>query len=99
MNAGETLDLRALLELPNTDMKWESSDEVVATVSEVGVVSALKSGEVVITAIDPDGEQIEVIIRISGENVIELGDVNLLDTEEMITEEITMDEEIELSME
>jgi uncharacterized protein YjdB len=102
MNVGETLDLRALVELPNTDMKWESGDEAVATVSEVGVVSALKSGEAVITAIDPDGEQIEVIIRINGENVIELGDVNLLDTEEMITDEMTMDEEtteIELSME
>jgi uncharacterized protein YjdB len=102
MNTGETLDLRALLELPNTDMKWESSDEAVATVSEVGVVSALKSGEVVITAIDPDGEQIEVIIRISGADVIELGDVNLLEIGDEIVDGMTMDEEtteIELSME
>ena len=102
MNVGETLDLRTMLGLPNTDMKWESGDEAVATVSEVGVVSALKSGEVVITAIVPDGEQIEVIIRISGADVLELGDVNLLDTEEMIIDEMTMDgetTEIELSME
>ena len=102
MNIGETLDLRALLELPNVDMKWESGDETFATVSVEGVVSALKSGEVVITAIDPDGEQIEVIIRISGADVIELGDVNLLEIGDEIVDEMTMDEEtteIELSME
>jgi uncharacterized protein YjdB len=102
MNVGETLDLKALLELPNTDLKWESGDEAVATVSEVGVVSALKSGVVVIAAIDSDGEQIEVIISIGGEEVLDLGDVDLLDTDEMITDEMTMDEEtteIELSME
>ena len=38
-------------------------------------------------------------MTISGADVLEPGDVNLLEIEDAIAEEMTMDEEIELSME
>lgn len=42
----------------NRTLKWESSDETIATVSDNGEVAALKAGEVTITATSTDGSNI-----------------------------------------
>ena len=98
INAGETLDLKVLLDVSDAEMRWVSSDEAVATVSEEGIVNALAPGDVVITAIDPDGEHVEISLRINGENELELDDVDLLEIDEVIGEEKEMDEAFELTI-
>ena len=41
----------------DTEVTWSSSDEAIATISDEGVVKALKSGEVTITATTKDGQE------------------------------------------
>ena len=104
MNVGEELDLNTLV--PGVEA-WESSDDLIATVSAEGIVRALAAGEAVFTGVDNNGELIRVVIVISNENVIEmdeieLDDLDLTDFEGGILddfgtdEEIQMDEELEL---
>ena len=52
----------------------------------------------IVTALDADEEQIAVVITVSGENVIELDDVVLLEIDDGFGEEIQTDEELELVM-
>ena len=104
LNVGEELDLNTLV--PGV-ADWESSDDLIATVSAEGIVKALAAGEAVFTGVDNNGELIRVVIVISNENVIEmdeieLDDLDLTDFEGGILddfgtdEEIQMDEELEL---
>ena len=92
MSVGEELDLKELID----GSAWESSDETVATVSADGIVKALAEGEVVVTALDTNDEQITVVITVSEENVLELDDVVLLEIDDDFGEEIQTDEELEL---
>lgn len=45
------------------DLKWESSDESVATVNSRGEVTVKKGGSVTITAVAPDGTRAEIVIN------------------------------------
>jgi len=92
MSVGEELDLKELID----GSAWESSDETVATVSADGIVKVLAEGEVAISALDTNEEQITVVITISDENVLELDDVVLLEIDDDFGEEIQTDEELEL---
>ena len=92
MSVGEELDLKELID----GSAWESSDEMVATVAADGIVKALAEGEVAISALDTNDEQITVVITVSGENVLELDDVVLLEIDDDLREDIQTDEELEL---
>ena len=92
MSVGEELDLKELID----GSAWESSDEMVATVSADGIVKALAEGEVVVTALDAKEEQFTVVITVSEENVLELDDVVLFEIDDDLGEDIQTDEELEL---
>ncbi len=60
----------------NKDVTWKSSDELVATVDENGLVTATGAGEVVITATTADGNKIataDVEVFLVGEEISPLG--------------------------
>jgi hypothetical protein len=61
-------------------------------------VKALAEGEVVITALDANEEQITVVITVSDENVLELDDVVILEINGGLGEDIPLDEELELML-
>ena len=58
LNSGETLKLGLVFlsdSFQKTQLKWESSDPSVATVTNDGTLTAIKAGRSVITAKDPEG--------------------------------------------
>lgn len=69
MKAGESLTLKATVKTsgkkPNKSVVWSSSDEAVATVSEKGVVKAVKAGSVQITAMATDGTQKKAVCTVT----------------------------------
>ena len=69
-----------------------------ATVSADGIVKALAEGEVVITALDANEEQITVVITVSDENVLELDEVALLEIDDVFGKDIPMDGKLELML-
>ena len=69
-----------------------------ATVSADGIVKALAEGEVVVTALDTNDEQITVVITVSDENVLELDGVVILEINGGLGEDIPLDEELELML-
>ena len=92
MNVGEALDLRSLV--PGV-VDWESNDESVATVSTEGIVKALTAEDAEFTGLDNNGELIRIVIAISDENVLELGDIEMGDFDGGIVEDFGTDEEIQ----
>ena len=92
MNVGEALDLRSLV--PGV-VDWESNDESVATVSTEGIVKALTAEDAEFTGLDNNGELIRIVIAISDENVLELGDIEMCDFDGGIVEDFGTDEEIQ----
>ena len=104
-----TLDKNATNQTNNRDQKVQTANvgdvitfEVKTTIPEFAnsyTNAVFKITDQLTTGLDLDTTSIKVY---EGTDVIELGEVNLLDTEEMITDEMTMDgetTEIELSME
>ena len=67
MSVGETIQLEAKLIPANTTEKgvvWQSSDGSIATVSDVGLVSAHSTGDVLITATGANGISDTVLIHV-----------------------------------
>jgi len=67
MSVGETIQLEAKLIPANTTEKgvvWQSSDDSIATVSDVGLVSAHSTGDVLITATGANGISDTVLIHV-----------------------------------
>ena len=57
---GDTLNLVVTFspsDATNKNLKWETSDEKIATVSKTGVITAVSEGTVTITAISEDGDK------------------------------------------
>jgi hypothetical protein len=94
MNVGEELNLKDLID----GALWESSDETVATVSADGIVKALAKGEVIVTARDANGEQITVVITVSGGNLLELDNVAPFEIDDVFGKDIPMDGKLELML-
>ncbi|MEE0978066.1 MAG: Ig-like domain-containing protein [Muribaculaceae bacterium] len=68
LTVGETLQLRASVSPENTtnkDIRWTSTNTDVAVVSESGLVSAIKDGNVQIIASTEDGSNLSAICEIS----------------------------------
>lgn len=77
MRPGETVTLIATVSPEDAtykDVEWTSSDNEVATVSQDGVVTALKTGTATITAKTTDGSELSASCEVK---VVLLGDVNL----------------------
>jgi hypothetical protein len=58
LTVGETVQLEATVlpdDASNSDITWTSSDDSIASVSSDGLVEALSSGEVTVTALSADG--------------------------------------------
>lgn len=78
---GETMELKATIEPEdalNKNIIWSSSNEDIVTISKEGIITALASGNVVITAITEDGGK-EVSCKVTvkeKENEEKLGDVD-----------------------
>ena len=68
LTVGETLQLRASVSPENTtnkDIRWTSTNTDIAVVSETGLVSAIKEGDVQIIASTADGSNLSAICEIS----------------------------------
>ena len=68
LTVGETFQLRAVVSPENTtnkDVRWTSTNTDVAVVSESGLVSAIKEGDVQIIASTTDGSNLSAICEIS----------------------------------
>ena len=68
LTVGETLQLRASVSPENTtnkDIRWTSTNTDIAVVSESGLVSAIKEGDVEIIASTTDGSNLSAICEIS----------------------------------
>lgn len=68
LNPGKTLSLAATVAPTDASVKtvkWESSDETVATVSGAGVVTAVDFGEATITCTAADGSDKKAVCKIS----------------------------------
>lgn len=76
---GETMELKATIESEdelNKNIIWSSSNEDIATISKEGIITALASGNVIITAITEDGGK-EASCKVTvKENERKLGDVD-----------------------
>ena len=63
---GNTVNMKAgyhIYSIPDTDnekVKWKSSDESIVTVDENGLVTAVSDGTAVLTALDEDGNEVEL---------------------------------------
>ena len=66
MSAGEALALKPLVSMDAHDGEpaWTTSDEAIATVTQDGVVNALKPGDVVLTATGESGKKITINIKV-----------------------------------
>lgn len=67
MTAGEKASLEAVYEPETAFLKWESSNEAVASVDENGNVTALSAGEAVITASGFRGLTAQCAVTVEGE--------------------------------
>ena len=94
MSVGETLALKPLVATDASDGEaaWATSDEAVATVTQDGVVTALKPGDVVITATGVDGNKTTIAIRV--EEVEELTLTGLVDDDLLPDIDVGFDEPI-----
>jgi hypothetical protein len=102
VNVGDEVDLNALASGVEA---WESGNEAVATVSEEGLAKALAAGEAVFTGYDANGDEVRIVMQVSDNATLELGDIDLIDFDGGIIEDIapddafTPDEELELTLE
>ena len=98
MNVGEALDLKAMLADGEAEEDWTSSDAEIAMVSQDGIVTALKPGEAVVTAISGDGE-IDITVKVSAEGIVllDLGDgLSIPDMDDVFDGDIDVETNIEL---
>ena len=99
MDVGEELDLKEVLPKGAAVEEWTTSDAEIAMVSRGGVVTALKPGEAVVTAICGDGGQINITVTVSSEGIIllDLGeDLSILDIDDVFGGDVDIEANIEL---
>lgn len=89
IKSGETANLKAEVK-SGIPTSWTSSDEKVATVDEVGVVTAVGEGTTTITATDEFGNTANVKIEVTSKEVVNVAETNLhLETTDTYQIEVT----------